>query len=181
MASFKSARDLLLVSLQESLLDEEGFLLLHDLNTSSNAEYPYKDYTNFNLQAKLNDAESKSEFRHVNLFLKCDQGTACEGEEAFFILLKRFAYPCRYSDMISLFGRQVPELSMINNKMIDFIYDTHGHRLMQCNHQILNSKSLETYAEVISAKEAALTNCFGFVDGTVRQISRPGKNQRIYR
>ena len=35
MASFKSARDLLLVGVQEGLLDEEGFLLLHDLNTSS--------------------------------------------------------------------------------------------------------------------------------------------------
>ena len=45
MASFKSARDLLLVGEQEGLLDEEEFLLLHDLNTSSNAEYQYNDYT----------------------------------------------------------------------------------------------------------------------------------------
>ena len=58
----------------------------------------------------------------------------------------------------------MPTLSMINNKMIDFIYDTQGHRLIQWNHQILNPESLETYAEVISAKGAALTNCFGFVD-----------------
>ena len=27
--------------------------------------------------------------------------------------------------------------------------------------------------------EGALRNCFGFVDGTVRPVSRPGKNQRI--
>ena len=62
MASFKSARDLLLVGVQEGLLDEE-FLLLHDVNKSSNSEYQYKDYTRFNLQEKLNDAECKSEFR----------------------------------------------------------------------------------------------------------------------
>ena len=143
MASFKSARDLLLVGVQEGSLDEEEFSLLHDLNTSSNAQYPYKDYTNFNLQAKMNDVECKSEFtlekRDITFLadvlgipdtIKCDQGTACEVEEAFCILLKRFGYPCRYSDMISLFGRHVPELSMINNKIIDFIYDTHGHRLM---------------------------------------------------
>ena len=61
MASFKSARDLLLVGVQEGLLDEEEFLLLHDLNTSSNAEYPYKDYTKFNLQAKLNDTAGTAE------------------------------------------------------------------------------------------------------------------------
>ena len=35
MAFFKSAHDLLLVGEQEGLLDEEEFLLLHDLNTSS--------------------------------------------------------------------------------------------------------------------------------------------------
>ena len=101
MTSFKSDRDLLLVGVQEGLLDEEQFLLLRDLNTSSNAEYPYKDYTNFNLQAKLNDAECKSEFRvekkdipfladvlGIPDTIKCDEGTACEGEDAFCILLK---------------------------------------------------------------------------------------------
>ena len=35
------------------------------------------------------------------------------------------------------------------------------------------------YAQAIPNKGAALTNCFGFVDGTIRQISRPGKNQRM--
>ena len=28
-------------------------------------------------------------------------------------------------------------------------------------------------------KGSPLTNCFGFIDGTVRQISKPGENQRI--
>ena len=94
MASFKSARDLLLVGVQEGLLDEEEFLLLHNLNTSSNAEYPYP---RLNHQAKLNDAECKSEFRVekkdipfladvlvIPDTIKYDQGTACEGEEALF-------------------------------------------------------------------------------------------------
>ena len=61
MTSFKSARDLLLVSVQEGLSNEEEFLLLHDLNTSSNVEYQYKDYTRFNLQEKQNDAECKGD------------------------------------------------------------------------------------------------------------------------
>ena len=29
------------------------------------------------------------------------------------------------------------------------------------------------------AKGAALNNCFGFIDGTVRPIARPGENQRV--
>ena len=35
------------------------------------------------------------------------------------------------------------------------------------------------YADVIHAKGAALNNCFGFIDGTVRPISCPGQHQRI--
>ena len=68
---------------------------------------------------------------------------------------------------------------MITNEMVNYIYDIHGHRLTQWNHQILQPEALETYAQAITNKGAALTNCFGFVDGTVRQISRPGKNQRM--
>ena len=38
---------------------------------------------------------------------------------------------------------------------------------------------LQEYADVIHAEGAALNNCFGFIDGTVRPISRPGQHQRI--
>ena len=41
------------------------------------------------------------------------------------------------------------------------------------------SGSLNQYADAISNKGAALENCFGFIDGTVRPISRPVANQRI--
>ena len=35
------------------------------------------------------------------------------------------------------------------------------------------------YSQAIRTKGASLNNCFGFIDGTVRPISRPGRNQRI--
>jgi len=38
---------------------------------------------------------------------------------------------------------------------------------------------LQEYADVIHAKGAPLNDCFGFIDGTVRPISRPGQHQRI--
>ena len=95
------------------------------------------------------------------------------------MLLKRLAYPCRFSDMISRFGRSVPELCMITNRVMDFIYDTHGHRITQWNPSVLNPGFLEQYAAAIAGKGAALDNCFGFVDGTVRPISKPGEQQRI--
>ena len=95
------------------------------------------------------------------------------------MLLRCLAYPCRYSDMIVCFGRPVPDLCMITNLVMDFVYDLHGHRITHWNPTILNSRLLEEYATAISDKGAALDNCFGFVDGTVRPISRPGEMQRI--
>ena len=42
----------------------------------------------------------------------CSQGTIFGGLEGLCILLRRLAYPCRYSDLLQRFGRPVPELSM---------------------------------------------------------------------
>lgn len=109
---------------------------------------------------------------------KCPNGTVCDGTEGLCIVLKRFAYPCRYSDMIPIFGRSVPEISMISNEVIDWIYNTHHHRITQWNHPILDPASLQTYADAIQNRGAALDNCFGFIDGTVRPICRPVMNQR---
>lgn len=89
------------------------------------------------------------------------------------------SYPCHYSDMIPRFGRPVAELSMIINNVMDYIYDVHGHRLTQWNNDILNPGLLETYADAVAQKGAAFTNCFGFIDGTVRPICRPNQYQKI--
>ena len=39
--------------------------------------------------------------------------------EALCALLKRLAYPCRYSDMIPRFGHPVAQLCMIFNQVVD--------------------------------------------------------------
>ena len=63
---------------------------------------------------------------------------------------------------------------MINNTVMDWVYDNHRHRIMDWNQTVLNAIQLVKYADVVP-----LTNCFGFVDGTVRPISRPGESQRL--
>ena len=73
----------------------------------------------------------------------------------------------------------MPELSMISNEVVDWMYTTHDHKITQWNHDLLNPAALNQYADAISNKGAALENCFGFIDGTVRTISRPDANQRI--
>ena len=105
----------------------------------------------------------------------CSQGSVTNGIEGLCIMLKRFSYSCRYSDLIPRFGHPVPVMSMICNAVVDFVHNLHGHRITEYNHNLLDSASLQVYADAVSAKGAALDNCFGFVDGT---ICRPGEMQR---
>lgn len=62
---------------------------------------------------------------------------------------------------------------MIYNIVLDHIYNTRGHRISQWNNPILDPVSLERYAEAVHDKGAALDNCIGFIDGTVRSIYHP--------
>ena len=73
----------------------------------------------------------------------CYQGTICDRIEGLCIVLKRPAYPCRYSDLIYRFGKPVPVLSMIHNEVIDFIYTAHCHRVTRWNDTILHPRNLQ--------------------------------------
>ena len=126
----------------------------------------------------MDPAECYTEFRvekwHIPLLadrlqipptFQCPQRSVCDGIKGLCMLLKRLAYPCRYSDMIT-------------NTVLEYIYDRHSHRLAQWNNQVMDPNHLQQYADAISAKGTPLDNCFGFVDGTVRPISCPGQHQR---
>ena len=68
---------------------------------------------------------------------------------------------------------------MISNKVTDWIYNTPGQKVTQWNQSILNPPLIGTYADAVHTNGAALDNCFCFIDGTVRPISRPMSYQRI--
>ncbi|RUA06629.1 MAG: hypothetical protein DSY43_01655 [Gammaproteobacteria bacterium] len=173
------------------IISDEEFVLLYDASYSKNLELPYDDYGRFDLE-EMADSECIAEFRVKKRDLPlladmlqipdsfvCDQGSVSEGMEGLCMLLRRLSYPCRYSDMIPRFARPTPVLSMVTNKALDFIYDEHSHRIMDWNHDILDPAHLQTYANAVYAKGAALDNCFGFIDGTVRPIARPDVHQRL--
>ena len=75
------------------------------------------------------------------------QGSMTNGIEGPCIMLKRFSYPCRYSDLIPHFGHAVPVMSMICNTVVDFVYNLHGQRITEYNHNLLDSASLQVYAD----------------------------------
>lgn len=191
MSSFKQVQDDLLLCYCENIISDEEYFILSDLYRPKNLDLPYDKYPLSDLESMLNDeckAEFRSEKTHLPLLadvlqippmFKCSQGSVADGMEALCMLLKRLSYPCRYADMVHRFGRPIPVLSMLTNQVLDFIYDTHGRRILQWNQNLLNPRSLEEYAYAVSRKGAPLDNCFGFVDGTVRPITRPGENRRV--
>ena len=62
--------------------------------------------------------------------------------EALYILLKRFAWPCRYGDSVQRFGRAVPELYNITKTVKDMIYTYHEHLLTNLNQPWLSPANL---------------------------------------
>lgn len=183
-------RDTILIAHVCKLIDVEEFVLLYDFNKPKNPDIPYTNYDFFDLD-KMTDDECKTEFRFYRNDIynladimalpdryTCYNGVKVDKMEAFCIFLKRFAYPCRYVDMIPRFGRPEPQLCMISNMIMNELHYTYSHLLTDLNQNWLMPVHLEEFATAIHDKGAALQNCWGFVDGTVRPICRPGQNQR---
>ena len=66
-----------------------------------------------NFRFKKNDIYDMKDLLQIPDDVHCYNGTKVDGIEALCIFMRRFAYPIRYGDMISAFGRPVPELCMI--------------------------------------------------------------------
>ena len=191
MSSLREIRELSVDWYMNGVLLDEEFVLLYNENRSKSLDLPYDEYGRFDLN-EMADSGCISEFRvrksdlpklrdalqNPNSFT-CYQKSVSNGMEGLCMLLCRLAYPCRYSDMIPRFSRPIPVLSMVTNEVLDFIDNTHSHKITEWNHALLSPALLQTYADAVYAKGAALNNCFGFIDGTVRPIARPGENQRV--
>jgi hypothetical protein len=96
--------------------------------------------------------------------------------EAMCILLRRLGYPARWTDLEAEFGRSKAFLCSIFLHMIDLINDRYAVRMRV--HPTALAPRLRGYAAAISSKGAPLETCFGFVDGTAWQVSRPSRLQR---
>ena len=192
MPNLKTAQDMFLLTHADHLIDDDEGLLLHDLNRSKNLDLPYHSYEKFDLDS-LSEDECKSEFRFdkrdiyrlCDVFeipeeIRCYNGMVFNKEEALCIFLKRYAYPCRYQDLMLRSGqRAVPQLCMISNQVQNIIYENWGFLMRNMNQNWLSRRNLELFAEVIHTKGAPLDNCWGFADGTTRPVYRPGQNQRL--
>ena len=164
--------------------------MLYDANRSK-PSFPYWKFDAFNLN-DWGDTECRTELRFAKNDLNslmlalqipeqiiCEQRTACSGMEGLCIVLKRLSYPCRYTDMVTRFGRNPAELCLIFNAVLDHIYELHRHRLQSWGQPFLQPHRLNEYAAAVHQHGAPLENCFRFIDGTVRGIARPKETQRV--
>ena len=142
MTSFKETRDFNLLFYDEGILNDEELLILYEQYKSPNLDLPSISYPLFDLD-DMEDDECLAEFRvkkrdisalaealQIPDWISCNQRSKAEGTEALCMLLKRFAYPCRYSDMVPRFGSPVPVLSMVTIEVLDYIYTVHSHRII---------------------------------------------------
>ena len=100
-----------------------------------------------------------------------------DGIEALFMFLKRFSYPCWYSDMIPRFARPVPQICM-SKKLMSYIFGNFEYLLKDFNQAWLALAQLSIFSHATN-KGAPLLNCWGFIDGTVRPVCRPQESQRL--
>ena len=68
---------------------------------------------------------------------------------------------------------------MVVNQLMDKIDSEFWHLPRDLNQLWFSADNLIMFADAIHAKRAALNNTWGFIDGTVRPISRPRIHQRI--
>ena len=144
----------------DCLIEEDDLLLMYEMSRRKAPVFQYWRYENIVAQLeKMTNDECKAEFRfslpelpilaqalRIPEKFTCPNGTVDSGMEGLCILLKRFAYPNRYSDMIFRCGRSASELSLMASVVTDFIYNTHGYLLRDLNQPWLQPERLEEYA-----------------------------------
>ena len=182
-------------------INDNELLLLHDVHRQQNPQFPYWRYEKVNLELKEGD-ECKAEFRvrRDDIYTladtfglpencKCYNGVVGDSVEALCSCLGRLAYTCRYGDIVHCFARPVIDemyekfanclTSMDQPWLLRESLRLYENRLTSMDQPWLLRESLRMYADTIHAKSAALDNCWGFVDGTVRAICRPKVNQGV--
>ena len=191
MPYFKKIRESITLAYCSNKIDNEEFVLLYDLHKSRNLDIPHTDFAKPDLE-NYNDDQCYANFRfskaHVYKLrerlnipeeILCYNNVPVDGVEALCTFLKRFSCPCRYVGMVPIFARPIPQLSITCSHVTDKVYSDWGHLLSTFNQPLLSPINLELYANAVHDKGAALGNCWGFVDGTVRALSRPNEFQRI--
>ena len=140
MSSLAAMREALLISYSQHYWRGK-LALLYDANQSKPI-FPFSKFERFNiddwdeeecwteLRCGKDDLELLLNNLQIPADIVCSQRTVCGGMEGMCILLKRLAYPCRYTEVVPRFGCNPTEICLIFNEVLDLIDNCHQHRLL---------------------------------------------------
>ncbi|RPB27956.1 hypothetical protein L211DRAFT_772066, partial [Terfezia boudieri ATCC MYA-4762] len=144
-------------------LREEGHLNLDEL--SNEAWRTYFRFTQQEVERLVVVLQIPHPIKGRNRILQDARTGLC-------MLLARLAYPNRLSDLALKFGWRVERVSEITNTLLDFMVYKWKF-LLDFNHHFFTPERLSAYAKAIHDKnQCPLSTCWGFIDGTIRQIAR---------
>ena len=168
MVSFRETRETLLLTHDQQLINDEEFVLLFDLNTSKNPDYPHWNYDMFHLD-NWTDEEYKTDqrfyksdiYRLANVLnipeqIKATNRSTSDTIEALCVFLKPLPYPSRHSDLLPRFGRYIPELSMMSILIQNHIYTNYSNVLHYFNQRWLSPAALQKHSTFVHERGAPL-------------------------
>ena len=169
MEEFASARGLLRIDFSLHLGNRLHLSSLDDEMCSSRFRFTRKQIEELMIGMQIPD-EFRSPCR-----------TKWFGLDGLLIVLRRLAYPARLADLVSEVGRSEAVLSLIFNTMLGWISTRWGHVLSNPFAQpYFTASRIASYARAVRQKSSVNLDVWGFIDGTVGPICRPGLHQRMF-
>ena len=88
MSSFKEARELFRFCYKMNYIRDDEFLLLYTSYKSQNLELPYDPFSEFDFKILATNVWHSLDFKKCTYrYIRCSQGSVCDGEEALCLLL----------------------------------------------------------------------------------------------
>ena len=113
----------------QKYVSAQDFHLIYEVTKRTSPEFI--DFQLQHMRVNRSELNALAETLMIPGQFPCPNGTVASGFEGLCIILRRFAYQCRFADMIH---RSVAELRFKSSKVVDFIYATHGYLLRKLNH-----------------------------------------------
>jgi hypothetical protein len=112
-------------------------------------------------------------------YICTSENDVCESVEGLALLLRRMAYPCRWCDLKTIFGRSEAWLSRVFHHMLDLVYDRFGTLVEFSAEKLVRLEDdLPHFANAIAKNGSPIPNCIGFIDGTSFETCRPSIGQQ---
>lgn len=102
-------------------------------------------------------------------------------DDAQYIVLRLLAYPCRYCDITSKFGRSVFDHSLTFNQLMIFFFHVRFSHLFSAREQtFFSSENLINLQMLFRIKKLHLTIHWKVSGGTVRACWRSDKSWKVF-